>query len=120
MLLRKEQAEAWSWESLPGSHCLGATAWESPPGSHRLGVTAGALPPGIGKQAAASDMSEEQITALATICMAVMDGLQIQWLLDPETDMAANFEVFGEIVQRAIASPSAPSVAGADGDAADR
>jgi hypothetical protein len=60
-------------------------------------------------------MSEEQITALATICMAVMDGLQIQWLLDPETDMAANFEVFGEIVQRAIASPSAPSVAGADG-----
>jgi hypothetical protein len=31
-----------------------------------------------------------------------MDGLQLQWLLDPEVDMAANFEVFGGLLQQAI------------------
>jgi hypothetical protein len=34
--------------------------------------------------------------------IAVMDGLQIQWLLDPNVDMVANFEVFGSLLQQAI------------------
>jgi AcrR family transcriptional regulator len=70
-----------------------------------------ALTRSIGNQAAAADMSEDQIIALATICMAVMDGLQIQSLLDPKIDMAANFEVFSEIVRRAIAPSSTPATA---------
>lgn len=56
----------------------------------------------IAKQASASDLAEEEIQALAAICMAVMDGLQIQWLLDPQTDMIANFCVFGELLQKAL------------------
>jgi len=78
-----------------------------------------ALTRSISKQAEPG-MSEDQITALATICMAVMDGLQIQSQLDPKIDMAANFEVFGEIMQRAIASSSEPGVTDADEKAADR
>lgn len=36
---------------------------------------------------------------LASLIMAVMDGLQIQWLLDPEkVDLAATFKLFSEIV----------------------
>lgn len=36
---------------------------------------------------------------LAPIVIAVMDGLQIQWLLDPgNTDMAAAFELFSRMV----------------------
>jgi AcrR family transcriptional regulator len=77
-----------------------------------------ALTRSIGKQAAGSDMTEDQITALATICMAVMDGLQIAWLLDPEIDMAKNFEVFGDIMRRAIASSA--DVTGAEGKPRDR
>jgi AcrR family transcriptional regulator len=71
-----------------------------------------ALTRSIGKQAATSALTKEQITALATISMAVMDGLQIQWLLDPEIDMVANFEVFGSLVQRAIASSTGTGNAG--------
>ena len=36
---------------------------------------------------------------LATLIMAVMDGLQIQWLLDPEkVDMVATFKLFSKII----------------------
>lgn len=36
---------------------------------------------------------------LASLIMAVMDGLQIQWLLDPKkVNMAATFELFSKIV----------------------
>jgi hypothetical protein len=35
-----------------------------------------------------------------------MDGLQVQWLLDPEIDMIENFKVFGDLLRRAIAEPS--------------
>ena len=38
-------------------------------------------------------------TQLAALIMAVMDGLQIQWLLDPEkVDMVAAFKLFSNIV----------------------
>ena len=60
----------------------------------------------IAKQSSASDLAEDEIDALATICMAVMDGLQVQWLLDPQTDMIANFRVFGKLLQNALGRPS--------------
>lgn len=50
----------------------------------------------------ATPLTDDQALALATISMAVMDGLQVQWLLDPEVDMVANFKVFGMLLQRAL------------------
>jgi AcrR family transcriptional regulator len=39
------------------------------------------------------------LDALATLIVAVMDGLQIQWLLDPENvSMAKTFDLFSKIV----------------------
>lgn len=39
------------------------------------------------------------LNEMATLIMAVMDGLQIQWLLDPEkVDMGASFNLFSKIV----------------------
>jgi len=38
---------------------------------------------------------------LASLIMAVMDGLQIQWLLDPKkADMVATFKLFLKIIVR--------------------
>jgi AcrR family transcriptional regulator len=56
----------------------------------------------ITRQSSASTLAKEDIQALATLCMAVMDGLQIQWLLDPQTDMIANFRVFGKLLHNAL------------------
>ena len=43
-----------------------------------------------------SDVDPEQ---LGVLVMSVMDGLQIQWLLDPESvDMAESFKVFSEML----------------------
>jgi hypothetical protein len=37
--------------------------------------------------------------ALAPLIMAMMDGLQIQWLLDPENvDLQASFDLFSKMV----------------------
>ena len=43
----------------------------------------------IAKQASASGLAEDEIQALAAICMAVVDGLQVQWLLDPQANIVA-------------------------------
>jgi AcrR family transcriptional regulator len=40
---------------------------------------------------------------LATILLAVMDGLQLQWLLDPRVDMAGCFAEFSRILEGAVA-----------------
>jgi AcrR family transcriptional regulator len=65
-----------------------------------------ALRRSIAKQSAPAGLSDDQVKALAIISMAVMDGLQVQWLLDPEIDMIENFKVFGDLLRRAIAEPS--------------
>jgi len=65
-----------------------------------------ALRRSIAKQSAPAGLSDEQVRSLAVISMAVMDGLQVQWLLDPEIDMVENFRVFGELLRRAIADPA--------------
>ncbi|HZF14725.1 MAG TPA: TetR/AcrR family transcriptional regulator [Steroidobacteraceae bacterium] len=43
--------------------------------------------------------------ALATTMLAVMDGLQLQWLLDPKIDMAECFERFVVVLEPALAKP---------------
>ena len=35
--------------------------------------------------------------------LAVMDGLQIQWLLDPEIDMVASFDAFATLIRDQLA-----------------
>jgi AcrR family transcriptional regulator len=37
---------------------------------------------------------------IAALVIAMMDGLQIQWLLDPDLDMTAGFQRFIEILRR--------------------
>ena len=46
------------------------------------------------------DIDVEQ---LGMLVMAVMDGLQLQWLLDPEqVDMAAAFGMFAQILNQGL------------------
>jgi len=43
--------------------------------------------------------SDVDLNELASLIMAVMDGLQIQWLLDPgKVEMVATFKLFSKIV----------------------
>jgi hypothetical protein len=44
--------------------------------------------------------------ALAAVLLATMDGLQLQWLLDPKVDMAGSFEIFSRILSDALAVPA--------------
>ncbi|MDA8148292.1 MAG: TetR/AcrR family transcriptional regulator [Actinomycetota bacterium] len=43
--------------------------------------------------------------ALAAIVVAVMDGLQFQWLLDPSMDMAQYYRAFRMLVESAVQAP---------------
>jgi len=42
------------------------------------------------------------LQAVAAVVVAVMDGLQFQWLLDPEVDMVRCYGVFRQIVEAAM------------------
>jgi AcrR family transcriptional regulator len=42
--------------------------------------------------------------ALSAVLLAVMDGLQLQWLLDKRVDMAHCFEVLAGLLERALAT----------------
>jgi len=45
--------------------------------------------------------NDVDLNELASLIMAVMDGLQIQWLLDPKkVDMVATFKLFSKIIVR--------------------
>jgi len=44
------------------------------------------------------------LEAIVPVLFAVMDGLQIQWLLDPEIDMVASFDVFAKLVRDQLAA----------------
>lgn len=71
----------------------------------------------IAQQASTSSLAKEDIAAQATLSMAVMDGLQVQWLLDPQTDMIADFRVFGKLLQDALGVPGPePTEPGERGD----
>ena len=47
------------------------------------------------------------LEALASVVVAVMDGLQYQWLLDPDLDMARSYRVFRELVTGQLVEPPA-------------
>lgn len=49
------------------------------------------------------------LAQLAAVIFAVMDGLQVQWLLDPENvNMTAAFELFTAMVQAYLGNPDIP------------
>ncbi|MET7422549.1 helix-turn-helix domain-containing protein [Dactylosporangium sp. NPDC005555] len=50
--------------------------------------------------------ADADAATLAALVLAVMDGLQIQWLLDPELDMATRFAVFVDMMKRFLAPPA--------------
>ena len=65
-----------------------------------------ALSTSIAKQSATAGLGGDEVRALAAIAVAAMDGLQVQWLIDPgEADMVANFRVFSKLLQQAIGGP---------------
>ncbi|MEV6350601.1 TetR/AcrR family transcriptional regulator [Actinoplanes sp. NPDC051851] len=64
------------------------------------------------EQSAGRIRADEQAAHLARAVLAVLDGLQIQWMHDPTADIAAVAEAF----TRMLAPPSpAPHPTGADG-----
>ena len=51
-------------------------------------------------QAAGACAPDAPVERIARVTLAVMDGLQIQWLMDPEgVDMAADFAAFARTVR---------------------
>ena len=49
------------------------------------------------------------LTLLVSVIIAVMDGLQTQWLLDQKVDMVAAFTLFSDLVSTALAPAATPS-----------
>lgn len=49
---------------------------------------------------------------VVTVIVAVMDGLQLQWLLDPQIDMVACFELFTSLVRTALSSDTGAGAPG--------
>lgn len=55
-------------------------------------------------QASGEIRADADLETLVPIVFAVMDGLQIQWLLDPSIDMVASFETFAQLVRDHLAA----------------
>jgi AcrR family transcriptional regulator len=49
------------------------------------------------------------LDVIVPLLFAVMDGLQIQWLLAPEIDMVASFDAFAKLVRDQLSRESEPS-----------
>lgn len=53
--------------------------------------------------------ADVDLPVLVTVIVAVMDGLQTQWLLDPGVDMMTSFALFSELLDRALRLPTSPT-----------
>jgi AcrR family transcriptional regulator len=53
-------------------------------------------------QRAGEIRADVDLDRLVPVIVAVMDGLQVQWLLDGDVDMAASFTLFVELLERAL------------------
>ncbi len=53
--------------------------------------------------------ADVDLELLVTVVVAVMDGLQTQWLLDPEVDMAASFKLFSTLLTTVL-DPGGPEL----------
>jgi hypothetical protein len=59
-----------------------------------------------GSQESGEFTSQVDPNTIATLLLAVMDGLQIQWLLDERTDMPAAFGVLVEMMAAYVTEPA--------------
>jgi len=50
--------------------------------------------------------ADADVSAVASLIMAVMDGLQIQWLLDPGMDMVTGFATMIQMIDGHLAPPA--------------
>jgi hypothetical protein len=48
---------------------------------------------------------EVDVESLAAVLLASLDGLQLQWLLDPQVDMTRCFDVLVSILEDSLAQP---------------
>ena len=55
-------------------------------------------------QLAGEVRDDADLEVIVPLLFAVMDGLQIQWLLDPDIDMVASFDVFAKLVRDQLAA----------------
>ncbi len=55
-------------------------------------------------QAAGEVREDVDLEGLVPVILAVMDGLQIQWLLDPRIDMLASFTAFAGVLKAHLAT----------------
>jgi AcrR family transcriptional regulator len=62
-------------------------------------------------QLAGEVRDDADLEVIVPLLFAVMDGLQIQWLLDPEIDMVASFDVFAKLVRDQLAAVPAQGTA---------
>jgi hypothetical protein len=64
-------------------------------------------------QAAGTIRDDVDADEAASLVLAVADGLQTQWLMDPSIDMAEHVEAFLRLLGRPAADGAAPAGAGA-------
>jgi AcrR family transcriptional regulator len=57
-------------------------------------------------QEAGEFRADVDASVVASLVMAVMDGLQVQWLLDEDVDMSSRFGVFMNLIREYLAAPS--------------
>jgi AcrR family transcriptional regulator len=60
-------------------------------------------------QQAGEIREDVDLETIVPLLFAVMDGLQIQWLLDPEIDMVASFDAFATFVRDQLTAQTVPS-----------
>ncbi len=70
-------------------------------------VRGGILSGLLDEQLAGEIRQDANLESLVSVIVAVMDGLQIQWLLTPEIDMVALFESFVRVARAVVAAPGA-------------
>jgi AcrR family transcriptional regulator len=57
-------------------------------------------------QATGEIREDIDLEALVPVIISAMDGLQIQWLLDPDVDMAGSFTAFVQLLRHELATQS--------------
>ena len=60
-------------------------------------------------QASGEIRDDIDLRLLVQIIVAVMDGLQNQWLLDDDVDMLAGFQLFHDLLVTALGGDAAPA-----------
>jgi AcrR family transcriptional regulator len=59
-----------------------------------------------GMQASGEIAADVDCGVVASMLVAMMDGLQVQWLLDPSVDMPAAFHAFSDLLANALVVPT--------------